>query len=133
MHNSEKRNDRAFQYYPALRKIELYINENYSEEVSLKKAAQIAGLERKYFSTFFHKKVGIPFRQWLMHTRIKKAIRFLEIEDSSITQIAFAVGYQDLRTFERAFKKCTGNTPREFKKTIEFQMGFQKTGSLTDL
>ena len=124
MANFETANDRAFEYYPALRKIEIYVRENYSEEVPLFKAAQIAGLERKYFSTFFHKKVGISFCQWLMRMRINKAIHLLEVEDNSITDIALAVGYQDLRTFERAFKKCTGCTPREFKKSIEIRYRF---------
>ena len=123
MPDSAKIRKSAFEYYPSLRKIELYINENYSEEISLKKAAQIAGLERKYFSTFFHKKVGMSFSRWLMHLRINKAIDCFENEYSSITQVAFSVGFQDLRTFERAFKKCTGHTPREFKKHIELLLG----------
>ena len=125
MSQPEKPNNIAFQYYPALRRIEIYIQENYFEEVSLETAARIAGLDRKYFSTFFHQKVGVSFCHWLMQTRINKALDFLESEDHSITEIAFAVGYQDLRTFERAFKKCTGRTPSEIKKSIKIQKGLE--------
>ena len=39
----------------------------------------------------------------------------LQRHDYTITEVAFAVGYQDLTTFERAFKRCTEMTPREFK------------------
>ena len=36
----------------------------------------------------------------------------------TITDIAFAVGFQDLRTFERSFKKSTARTPRSFKASV---------------
>lgn len=115
MFDSKQIDETAFDYYAPLRKVRAYVRDNYSEYISLEKAAQIAGMERKYFSTFFHKKVGICFRYWLMGLRIGKAISLMETENHSITQIAFKIGYKDLRTFERAFK-CTGLTPAEFKK-----------------
>lgn len=108
----------AFEYYAPLRRVKQYIEDNYSEHISLEKAAQIAGMERKYFSTFFHMKVGVCFRYWLMGLRIGKAISIMETENYSITQIAFQIGYLDLRTFERAFKRCTGLTPTEFKREL---------------
>jgi AraC-like DNA-binding protein len=37
----------------------------------------------------------------------------------SVTEIAFAVGYRDLRTFERAFGKCTGQCPKVVRKKIQ--------------
>ena len=60
----------AFQYYHRLQEIKRFIEEHYMEEISLKKAARIAGLEKKYFSTFFHRKVGVGFKHWLTHLRI---------------------------------------------------------------
>lgn len=118
MFDSTQINERAFEYYARLRRVKQYIEDNYPEDISLEKAAQIAGMERKYFSTFFHKKVGICFRYWLMALRIGKAISLMETENHSITQIAFEIGYMDLRTFERAFKRCTGLTPTEFKRRV---------------
>ena len=121
----KKINNKAFQYYPALRKINEYVLENYSEDIPLKTAANVAGMERKYFSTFFHTKVGMCFCNWLMQIRIFKAAALFGAEDYSITDVAFRCGYQDLRTFERAFKKCTGHTPREFKKIAKLHNGIK--------
>ena len=118
MFDPKQINERAFEYYAPLRNVRQYIEDNYAENISLKKAAQVAGMERKYFSTFFHKKVGISFKYWLIWVRIGKAISLMKVENHSITQIAFQIGFLDLRTFERAFKKCTGLTPIEFKKKI---------------
>lgn len=111
--------ENAFQYYPPLRKVKRYVEENYSQVITLSTAAEIAGMERKYFSTFFHRRVGIVFRFWLMWFRIQEAMRLLESENNSITQIAFNVGFTDLRTFERAFRRCTGTTALEFKKRVQ--------------
>jgi AraC-like DNA-binding protein len=118
MFDSKQINRQAFDYYAPLRKVRQYVRDNYREYISLEKAAQIAGMERKYFSTFFHNKVGVCFRYWLMELRIRKAVSLMEAENHSITQIAFEIGYLDLRTFQRAFKKCMGLTPIEFKKKV---------------
>ena len=44
-------------------------------------------------------------------------MELIKANDSSITHIAYEVGFGDLRTFERAFKKYTRMTPMEFKKS----------------
>ena len=116
MFDAKQINEGAFRYYARLATIKRYIDQNYFEHVSLESAAGIAGMERKYFSAFFHKKVGVCFRHWLMWVRVNEAKRQIETKNCSITQIAHATGFTDLRTFERAFKQCTGVTAMQFKK-----------------
>lgn len=117
-------NEAAFAYYPRLRRLKQFIEENYNRPISLENAADEVGLERTYFSTFFRQKTGVRFWQWLAYVRIQRAADLLRAEDLAITRLAQIVGYEDLRTFERAFKKVTGMTPSTFKKTVrptEFQ------------
>lgn len=64
------------------------------------------------------KKVGVCSRYWLMWVRITDSIRLMETENHSTTEVAFASGFQDLRTFERAFKKCVGFCPSAFKGSV---------------
>lgn len=111
-------NQSAFKYYRRLRRVRRYVYQNYSEPISLAQVADIAALEKKYFSTYFHAKTGICFRDWLTDVRIRHAMELMERDNQSITTIAQDVGYQDLRTFERAFKKWTGMSPRSFKKAV---------------
>jgi two-component system, response regulator YesN len=120
MFDSKQINEWAFEYYAPLRRVKQYVRDNSAENISLEQVAQIAGMERKYFSTFFHKKVGIRFSDWLRGVRIGNAISLMGDENYSITQVAFKTGFMDLRTFERAFKRCTGFTPREFKNRIRY-------------
>jgi two-component system response regulator YesN len=118
MFDSKQINEWTFEYYAPLRRVKQFIRDHSAENISLGRIAQVAGMERKYFSTYFHKKVGICFRYWLMSVRIANATSIMQHDDRSITQVAFETGFRDLRTFERAFKRCTGFTPREFQGRI---------------
>ncbi len=111
-------NGAAFNYYPRLKRLRQYVEQSYSEPIPLEKAAGIAALESSYFSTYFRAKVGIGFTEWLRQVRVKKAMELMKARDFSITEVAYEVGFGDLRTFERAFKKHTLTTPMEFKKSV---------------
>lgn len=107
-----------FSYYERLQRVEQYVHENYCENLSLRQVARIAGLEEKYFSAYFHAKAGLCFKEWLTCVRLQKAMELMSRCDQTITSIGFAVGFQDLRTFERAFKKYASMTPFAFKKSV---------------
>ncbi len=109
-------NERAFLYYPPLKRVREFVETNWSEPISLADAAGVAAMEASYFSTFFHSKIGIPFSDWLRRIRVSKAIDMIQQADHSICEVAFAVGFNDLRTFGRAFKRYTNRTPMNYKK-----------------
>ena len=111
-------NGKAFDYYPRLKRLREQVEQSYSEPISLEKAARIAALEGSYSYSYFRTKVGITFTEWLHQVRISKAIKLTKARGLSVTEIAYEVGFADLRTFERAFKKHTLKTPMEFKKTV---------------
>ena len=106
----------AFAYYPRLRRVQEHLDCHLSEKISLKTASGIAGLEEKYFSAFFHAKTGVSFTDWMTRVRIDRAMEMMRTREYTITNVALTVGYQHLRTFERAFKRCAGITPRAFKR-----------------
>jgi transcriptional regulator GlxA family with amidase domain len=111
-------NGKVFDDHPRLKRLCKYVEQNCSEHIPLERAAGIAALEKSYFSSYFRAKVGITFTDWLRHVRVKKAMELLKAKDFSITEVAYEVGFRDLRTFERAFKKYALTTPREFKKSV---------------
>lgn len=115
---SDAMNEDALKYYARLQRVKRFVQENYSKEISLDRAASIACMERTSFSRFFSSKVGISFTQWLTKVRITKATDLMKKSNYSISEITYAVGFSDLRTFERAFKKLTDLTPLQFKKSI---------------
>lgn len=111
-------NSRAFEYYRPLVRIKKFIDANYGGQISLHMAARVAAMEKSYFSTFFRRKVGIAFHDWLRRVRIEKAMAMFAEADCSISEVGSAVGYADLTTFERAFKKVTSLTPSQYKKRV---------------
>jgi len=111
-------NDAMFFFCPRLAKIKRHVEEHYDEPFTLAQAAEIAALEKTYFCKVFRAKVGISFVDWLARERVKRALLMMTDHDHRITDLAFAVGFGDLRTFERAFKKCVGLTPRQCKNIV---------------
>ena len=108
----------AFHYHPNLDKVRGYVLEHLEGPISLLDAASVAGLERRYFSTYFHRRVGIRFSDWLSAMRIARAIELIRERDCQLAWVSTIVGFGDRRTFQRAFKRWTGLTARDFKRRI---------------
>jgi AraC-like DNA-binding protein len=108
---------RSFEYFRPLRRLKTLVESGYCEKITLRQAARAAGLEQKYLSTYFRKKVGLTFSTWLMVYRVCKSLQLMETEDLSITEISLSVGL-DLRTFERWFGRLVGCTPRQHRNLV---------------
>lgn len=118
LRQSKKINHQAFEKDKRLNKVLRFVEDHYDERIPLKEAARVAAMEATYFSTFFRQKVGINYLDWIHHLRVAKAISLLEDENLSITDVAFQVGFNDLRTFQRVFKKHTLATPSALRKQL---------------
>lgn len=121
--SSKPINTKAFEYFPALRKIREHFESNYSEPISLRKAASIVGLEEKYFSKMFRNHVGVGFKEWTDFFRVQKAMDVMQQEDQSLTTVGFSVGFQSCTTFQRLFKKHARMRPRDFRRSVVSQLG----------
>ena len=115
----------AFRYYVRLARLRIWLERHYGGEVSLRIAAGVAGLNAKYFSKFFRDKTGVRFSEWVHTVRIEKATEMMRQSNHSITTVAFEVGFGDLRTFERVFKKRMGMTPREYRESVRPNAGLR--------
>jgi transcriptional regulator GlxA family with amidase domain len=108
----------AFSYYARLSPVLRFVTANVAMPISLTAAANLAGLERKYFSAFFHSKVGATFTEWVRVLRVCRAMELMRAHDDSISRTAFAAGFQDVRTFERAFKRYVGVSPKAYRASV---------------
>ena len=93
-----------------------YIEQNYANDVTLEKLADIAGYSPYHFSRIFKKYSNTTFINFLNRRRIKAAELLLLESGSSITDVAMQVGFASLTTFNRVFKSINGCTPSEYKK-----------------
>lgn len=118
MFEARQINESAFTYYGRLQRVKRYVEVHYAEDLSLTTLASVAGLEPRYFSAFFHQKTGVRLTDWIRYVRIGEATQLMQSRNYSITQVAGSVGFNDLRTFERAFKRLKRQTPSEYKKSV---------------
>ena len=93
-----------------------HVEGNVEDSLSLARAAQICGLERTYFCRFFRTRVGISFSEWNRRVRVERAKTLLRGEHRSVLAVALAVGYKDITTFERNFRRCEQLSPAEYRK-----------------
>ena len=88
-------------------------------ELSLKSLAFQLGFSSSYLSVLIKKELGLPFQDYLIQERMKKAKLLLLTTDLKIYEIAEQVGFDDMNYFSQRFKQVVGLTPRQFKKGEE--------------
>jgi AraC-like DNA-binding protein len=93
-----------------------YLAADLTRRPTLGDVSRVAGLETTYFSKRFRAIVGIPYADWSRRLRVHHARELLQIADLSITAVAATVGYMDVTTFERAFRRVEGTCPREYRR-----------------
>ena len=88
-------------------------------ELSLKSLAFQLGFSSSHLSVLIKKELGLPFQDYLIQERMKKAKLLLLTTDLKIYEIAEQVGFEDMNYFSQRFKQVVGLTPRQFKKGEE--------------
>jgi AraC-like DNA-binding protein len=88
--------------------IKNYLLEHYAEPVEHKQLEQISGLSRNYIISEFKQAFGMSPMQYLIWIRINKAKELAIQTNYSVSEIAGRVGYADVHTFGKVFKKKTG-------------------------
>lgn len=95
-----------------------YINEHYSEEITLKKLSEVTYVNPSYFSRLFKDKTGEKYIDYLTSIRIEQAKKLLEDLSLKVYDITELVGYESRKHFGKTFKEITGMSPREYRDKI---------------
>lgn len=93
-----------------------YINSNLERALSLSEIAENVCLSESYFIRLFRNLVKIPPMQYVVMKRIERAVVYLLETNLRINEIARKIGYEDVRYFNRVFKKIMGVTPSQCRK-----------------
>lgn len=93
-----------------------YIENHFRENIDLKKAAGMLNLSYYYFSRYFKKITGRNFKQYVDFVRVCEVEKLLLSEDINISQAAYEVGFSNVSSFNRVFKRVRGYTPRHIKR-----------------
>ena len=82
-----------------------YIDTHFSEKITSTMLAEKFGYNRKYFSSYFNKAVGVNFNGYLNNVRYNRARLLLDNTDMSASEIIKECGFDSLATFYRVMKK----------------------------
>ena len=101
----------------ALKRILNYCNKHYAEPLPLDRLSRELSMGKHHISHIFSKKLNSSFSDYVNGLRINQAVlKLTSAPESSITDIAYECGFSSTRTFNRAFVKYTGISPREYRK-----------------
>lgn len=96
---------------------EKYIEENLAEDLSVEKLCRHLNISKNRLYECFHLCFNSTVNEYIVKKRVEKAIDLLENSELSIDEVAKETGFSDSSYFYRVFKKETGKTPKNFKKT----------------
>jgi len=93
-----------------------YIETNYDEDVTLTGMAKALGYDYRYLSRLFGKNFSAGFKTPVNQYRVDRAATLIRSTSRSLSDIAFACGFQSIRSFNRAFRDITGAAPSALRK-----------------
>ena len=100
----------------AVRQVVDYIGENYRENITLAKLADVVNMSETGLSRLFRSITGMSCIDYVIEYRMSKAFSMVRMTDKPIIEIAYEVGFNNISYFNRTFKKHFQRTPSQCRK-----------------
>ncbi|WP_320112274.1 AraC family transcriptional regulator [Draconibacterium orientale] len=98
-----------------IREVYRFMITNYQRSISLDEVAQYIGMNRSSFCSFYKREKGKTFFTDLNEYRVDCSCMMLRETNIPISDICFAVGFNDVPHFNRTFKKIKGQSPNSYR------------------
>ncbi|WP_164716734.1 helix-turn-helix domain-containing protein [Paenibacillus whitsoniae] len=95
-----------------------YMIEHFQKPMNYERLEGISGLSKNYLISQFKACFGMPPSQYQLRVRIQRAKELALQSGLSVSEIAQEVGYSDVHTFGKMFKKKTGISLSEYVSTL---------------
>lgn len=102
-----------------MEKVQKHVQYNYMYDLSLDAVSSLVNMNASYFSATFKRHFGVNFVDYLTDLRIQAAKELLTDPLRTTAEISAMVGYESPNYFARAFKKKTGMTPTQYRRTAQ--------------
>ena len=118
-HSFDAKNNKQKEYMDKFLYICNYINEHFTENLTLEQMASLAGFSKYHFTRLFRQYADTSFYKYLNRKRIDYAKSLLLDPDLSVIEVALASGFSSLSAFLRMFKLINHCTPTEYRNMYE--------------
>lgn len=115
---SLKADARALAQSSLIELIKEYLKENIASPLSLDDICRRFYIGKSQLSVYFNRHLGKSPMAYFMFLKTEEAKKLLREENYSVSEIASILGYPDIHSFSRAFKRETGYSPTEYKNSI---------------
>lgn len=95
-----------------------FIDKNYRRRITLEDLASFSNYNPTYLSQLFKSQLGINFNDYLTRIRLREATYELGQTDHTISAVAQAHGFSDVKAFNAVFKANFGSTPSDYRKRL---------------
>lgn len=93
-----------------------YVQEHYTENITLKDIADKLFIHEAYFSKLFNEETEVGFNAYVNFIRIENAKRLIIYSDQQLKEISTTVGFSSHSYFNRVFKQIVGDSPLSYRK-----------------
>ena len=90
------------------------IEKDYDKKITQTDLAEKLGISPQYFSYIFSRYVGEGFAAFLKKYRIRQAQKLLRESSTDKNQVAYMVGFSDIKYFHKVFREVTGKNLSEY-------------------
>ncbi|TYP69867.1 AraC family transcriptional regulator [Paenibacillus methanolicus] len=109
--------NRLYSSNPLIDKVMKYVNDYYQDEnLNISTIGEAFSMAPSYISKLFKEFAGESLLDYINKTRLEKAKLLLSGEKYTVGEISLMVGYHDVNTFHRIFKKFEGITPGRYRE-----------------
>lgn len=99
-----------------INKVHDFIMNNFTEDITLKEASEIAHMNETAFCRFFKSTTLKTFTQFLNEIRIGYACKLLLHKKMNIASVGYECGFRNISYFNRVFKGLVGITPQQYQR-----------------
>ena len=99
--------------------IDQYIKEHLDDPAVLRELAELVGLSLSRFKAWFKEETGSTPLDYILRYKINRACLLLQQPRHTIADVAFETGFQNAQYFATVFKKFTGMSPGDFKRSAK--------------
>ncbi len=104
-------------------KAQQWMEDQYMTKISIDEIADVVGVGARSFKRRFKSATGETPLVYLQRLRIENAKRRLETTKDTVNEITWQVGYEDINSFRRLFKKHTGMSPKGYRNKFSHISG----------